>query len=357
MTNFVHNRGDMAREMDEIDRKALNAIQEEVPLVPRPFAALGEKIGLSEDEVIQRVGALRGGPHPVIRQISAIFDTKALGYRSTLVAAQVEANRIDEAAQIINHHPGVTHNYRRNHSFNLWYTLAVPPDSRLGLEKTVERLHQESGATSTRMLPTLKLFKIGVRLNLGDDVEVTARSERPRFSEAQRKHAEQFMIGEADKRMIRVLQQDLPVVAEPFAAWAESAGVSVEQLLASVKSYQEQSVMRRFSAVLHHREVGFSANGMGVWVVPEADRERFGQIAAGFDAVSHCYLRPTYPDWPYSIFTMVHAKDEGACRAVLEAIRQAAGVGEYGALFSSVQYKKVRLKYFTPEIEEWERNS
>ncbi len=347
----------MNRKLDEIDNRLLNVIQEEVPLVERPFGEIGRRVGVEEGEVIGRVAAMKSEPHAVIRQISAIFDTKALGYSSSLVAARIEPSRLNEAAETINRHPGVTHNYKRNHPYNLWYTIATPPDSRFGLEGTVEILHRRSGAIQTRMMPTLKLFKIGVKLNLGGGGDLAAQSGAPKFGEEQRKQAMSFSVTEADKRMIRVLQQDLPVEERPYDGWAAEAGVSLEELFAAAKTYERQKRMRRFSAVLHHREAGFAANGMGVWVVRPEDQERFGQIAANFDAVSHCYLRPTYEDWPYTIFTMVHAPKKTECDRVLEAISEATGVREYAALYSMKEFKKTRVQYFMGDIEAWEEEA
>jgi siroheme decarboxylase len=106
--------------------------------------------------------------------------------------------------------------------------------------------------------------------------------------------------------------------------------------------------------VLRHRQAGFGANAMGAWVVPPEARETFGTTAASFSAVSHCYERPTYQDWPYSIFTMVHGQSREDCEQVLKAISVATGVTEYAALYSSQEYKKVRVKYFTGDIEAWE---
>lgn len=343
----------MSRTLTEIESKLLNRLQEEVPLVERPFDQIGREIGLDETQTLSLMQQLKEGDRPIIRQISAIFDTRALGYRSSLVAARIEADRIDEAAAVINAHPGVSHNYKRNHAYNLWYTIAVPPDSRLGLEQTVEKLHRQSGALQTRLMPTLKLFKIGVKLNLGGE-DIASRGESPRFTEEDRQAAMSFDVTEEDKRMIRVLQQDLPLIERPYDNWAGQAGVSVAVLLEAARRYERQKRMRRFSAVLHHREAGFKANGMGVWVVPEAQAQAFGEAAASFSAVSHCYLRPTYPDWPYNIFTMVHATDAKACDKVLESISQQTGIDEFAALYSSKEYKKTRVQYFTPEVERWE---
>ena len=130
--------------------------------------------------------------------------------------------------------------------------------------------------------------------------------------------------------------------------------MDVAQLLAAAREYVQLKQMRRFSAVLHHREAGFSANGMGIWIVPASQQEQFGKTAASFAAVSHCYLRPTYEDWPYNLFTMVHAPTIPACDQVLSEISRATGITSYSALYSSKQFKKARVKYFTPEVQQWE---
>ena len=353
--------------LDELSQRLLNALQVAIPLVPSPWAALAAELGTTESEILARLSALRTPQppaRPLIRQISAIFDSKSLGYASTLIAARIEEAHLEEAAAIINRHPGVSHNYRRNHAFNLWYTLAVPPDSALGLERTVDILHRQSGALSTRMLPTLKLFKIGVKFDLTADADApvdttsVATTAAPAYDESRREAASSRPLTETDKRLIRILQQDLPLIAEPFAPWAAQAGVTVAELLAAASDYLSRGLMRRFSAVLRHREAGFSANAMGVWAVP-ADpsdaQDTFGRAAAAFPAVSHCYLRRSYPDWPYTLFTMVHAPTQPDCEKVLAAISAATGVRDYAALYSTKEYKKVRVQYFLPDIPAWEQ--
>lgn len=343
----------MADELEQDDLRILDFIQQELPLVPQPFDAVAAKLGMARREVMRRISQLKARPHGVIRQISAIFDSRSLGYSGCLVAARVDEGRIDEAAAIISQHPGVSHNYRRNHSYNLWYTVTVPPDSRLGLERTVDLLHQQSGAIVTRLMPSLKLFKIGVKFNLtGEDA--AERSDAPAFDSDKQEAASKFTVTEADKRMIQALQQDLPIEPEPFKGWAESAGVSVDDLLAAGRRYEQIGCMRRFSAVLRHRQAGFGANAMGAWIVPPEKQLEFGHAAASFAAVSHCYLRPSYPDWPYSIFTMVHGQSREQCERVLAEISRHTGLTEYAALYSSHEYKKVRVKYFMGDIEAWE---
>jgi len=333
-----------------MDRKILDRIQASVPLVDRPFAVIGEELGIDEGEVIGRIKGLKEGSRRAIRQISAIFDSRSLGYESTLVAAKVEPGHLEAAAAVINQHPGVSHNYQRNHAYNLWYTLAVGPDSRLGLGGTLEVLHRQSGAIATHLLPATKMFKIGVKFDLAGEGELAGRGETTAVAERQPLVA----LTEADKTLIRVLQQDMEIVPQPFECWAAQAGLGVREMLARAAGFQADGRMRRFSAVLRHRDIGFSANGMGVWVVPAGREEAFGDVAASFAAVSHCYQRPTFADWPYNLFTMVHAGDQSQCAEVLAEIARATGISEYGVLYSSREFKKKRVQYFTGDIEAWE---
>jgi siroheme decarboxylase len=339
--------------LSDVDRRLLDLMQAGFPLTTRPFSALGEELDLPEAEVLDRVRRLKAKPSPIIRQISAIFDSAAIGYTSTLVAAKVDEQRIEEAAGIVSAHPGVSHNYRRNHAYNLWYTLTVPPDSRLGLERTIQLLHGQSGAVETRMMPAIRLFKIGVKFRMGD--EPTDPPSTPPSPRPQGHGLPPPPLDEHVKSMIRVLQQDLPLESRPFDDWARQVGAGVDDLLRMAEHFRACGWMRRFSAVLHHRQAGFGANAMGVWIVPENQIERFGQTAAGFDEVSHCYQRPTYPDWPYNLFTMVHGSTREQCESVLARISEATGIRDYGSLYSTHEYKKIRVKYFTGEIEQWER--
>jgi DNA-binding Lrp family transcriptional regulator len=354
MAVFFRRRDAMviSRPMNATDAALLGVLQETVPFTLRPFAGLGNRCGLTEDETLARVKALK--EEKVIRQISAIFDTRSLGYASSLVAAKIAPENLDAAVAVINSHPGVSHNYLRNHEFNLWYTIAVPPTSTLGLEKTVDLLHRLSGAQSTRLLPTLRLFKIGVRF----DVEGGAKpgdQSAPAYTEANRRETDPLTAKEIE--FVRVMQRDLPIVPEPFAAVANELGISFEEAAAMHQRFLAIGRMRRFAAVLHHRKAGFGSNAMGVWAGPQDDPDalqKLGETMAGFSAVSHAYQRPTYPEWPYNLFTMVHGKSEQECEQTLTAIAEATGITHRHALYSTREFKKVRVKYFTDEETRWE---
>jgi DNA-binding Lrp family transcriptional regulator len=146
----------------------------------------------------------------------------------------------------------------------------------------------------------------------------------------------------------------MAVEPEPFAPAATALGVTQEEVLARLESLRERGGLRRVAAILFHRRAGFSANGMGVWKVPEADVLETGKQMAAYRGVSHCYQRPTYADWPYSVFTMAHGRSKEECDAILDSISAASGITERATLYSSTEFKKVRMLYFTDDFRRWE---
>jgi DNA-binding Lrp family transcriptional regulator len=337
-------------QLEALDRELLNAVQWDFPLEPRPFAVLGERLGIPEAEVRERITKVK--ELGVLRQLSAIFDTRALGYSSALIAAKVDPERIEAAAEVINAHPGVSHNYKRNHAYNLWYTLAVPPGE--DFDAHLDELHRTSGATVTRKLPTLKLYKIGVKLDMTGKTAANAKAEVLEHEKPERRpDMVAPVLSEREVDAIRIAQEDLPLVPRPFAVQAAKMGVDEEELLAILQSFIDRKLMRRFAAVMNHRSAGFKANAMGVWAVPEDELEEVGPQMAGFSAVSHCYRRPTYEDWPYTVFTMVHGRTARDCEDTIDAIASETGVDEYTLLWSIKEYKKTRVMYFTPEWDAW----
>jgi DNA-binding Lrp family transcriptional regulator len=336
--------------MDQIDQQLLNEMQDRFPLVREPFNALAERCGIGEREVIARLSALRASG--VLRQVSPIFDTKALGYSTSLVAMRVPEARLTDAAEVINAHPGVSHNYRRTHEFNMWFTIAVPPGS--DLQAHVDALHGAAGAASTRMLPTLRLFKIGVTLDMTGERAIDHRSA-PQYTHEAREVAAANVLTPRDIGVVRAVQGDLALERDPFAAPARDLGMSVVDLLAALEDLRRRGYLRRFAAILRHRKAGFGANGMAVWAVPAENIVEMGQTMAGYTTISHCYQRPVYEDWKYNLFTMIHARTKGECEAFVAQLAGEHKLDDFAVLYSTTEYKKVRLSYFTPEFGEWER--
>jgi DNA-binding Lrp family transcriptional regulator len=336
--------------LDETDKRLMNLLQSSFPLDPEPFALLASEAELELDDVLARTRRLLD--ERIIREITPIFDTRALGYESMLVAAKVDAEHPQRAAAAVNAHPGVSHNYLRTHDFNLWFTIAVPPDSALGMEGTLAALMEETGAESIRQLPTLTLFKINMNLEMEKGTEALAAA----VEAAPPRELERQPYDERDIATIRALQGPMKAVERPYDAAAAELGLSTEQLLEHLGEMVDRKLLRRVAAILFHRRAGFSANGMGVWKVPEGEIPETGRRMASFRGISHCYQRPTYEDWPYSVFTMAHGRSKQECDAILDSIAAECGIGPEGraTLYSSTEYKKIRLHYFTDEYARWD---
>jgi len=344
-------KGGAAIPLDDDDRRLMNLLQSRFPLDPEPFAILAAEAALDVDDLMARTQRLLDGR--IIREITPIFDTRALGYSSMLVAAKVDHEYPHRPAKIINSHPGVSHNYLRDHEFNLWFTIATPPDSRLGLEGTLDVLQRLTGAESIRQLPTLTMFKINMNLEMeGDTDALAAKVEAVPPRELERQPYDDF-----DVAVIRAIQGPMAVTARPYDEAAAAVGMETGAFLAHLEALGERKILRRVAAILYHRRAGFSANGMGVWKVAPGDVGEVGGRMAAVRGISHCYERPTYADWPYSVFTMAHGRSKEECDAVLQSIADEHDLhgADRAVLYSSTEFKKVRLRYFTPDYEQWER--
>jgi DNA-binding Lrp family transcriptional regulator len=343
-------KGGAAVPLDDADKRLMNLLQSSFPLDPEPFGPIAAAAELDLGEVKSRTQRLLD--ERIIREITPIFDTRALGYSSMLVAAKVDTDNPHRAAEIINSHPGVSHNYLRTHEFNLWFTIATPPESGLGLEGTLELLQRLIGAESIRQLPTLRLFKINMNLEMEggtDTLAAAAEAVEPRELERQ-------PYDDRDIAVIQALQGPMQVTDRPYDAAAQEVGVSTDDLLAHLAGMVDRKLLRRVAAILYHRRAGFSANGMGVWRVPDERILETGTRMAAVRGISHCYQRPTYEDWPYSVFTMAHGRSKEECDAILDGIATEHGLNgeDRAVLYSSTEFKKVRLHYFTEEYAAWE---
>ncbi len=341
-------KGGSAIPLDDDDRRLLNLLQGSFPVAERPFAEVARLAELPEAEVLSRTKRLLDGR--IVREITPIFDTRVLGYKSMLVAAKVDPEHPWRAAKVINSHPGVSHNYLRDHDFNLWFTIATEPGSKLGLDGTLEVLQRLTGAESVRQLPTLRLFKIRMDLEMEKGTETLAAVAEP----VDYTEPEAIELTERDLAVIRATQGPMEAVPEPFAPAARELGVPVAHLLAHLEDLRERKALRRVAGILFHRRAGFSANGMGVWKVPEGRILELGPRMASFRGISHCYQRPTYADWPYSVFTMAHGRSREECDAILDSIAADTGIEERSTLYSSTEFKKIRMLYFTGAHAKWE---
>jgi len=329
---------------EELKNTLLSLIQKEFPLTKYPFLELAKKLNVSEEEVLKALQKEK--ENSIIRQISPIFDTKRLGYKSSLVAFKVDSNDINKAVEVINSHPGVSHNYERNHDFNIWFTIAVAPNSRLGLQKSVDILAKEANAKEAILLPTLKMFKISVKLD-------TTGKANKKEKVAKKKYKDIELTNDI-LNIIKETQYNLPISHEPFLKVVEKLNISYDKLFDTLKLLQEAGVMRRFAAILNHRKAGFNANAMVAWDIDEEKAKEIGKTAASFSAVSHCYIRPKYPNWKYNLFTMVHGKTKEETNSYIQEIANEIEYHDKRELYSTKEFKKVRINYFSKDFDKWE---
>ncbi len=314
--------------MDE--KKLLYLLQKEFPLVSKPFAKIAGNLGIAEEELLsllrnwQKSGKLR--------QISAIFNPTALYHRSSLLAFKVPEEKLQKAIDIINSHLGVSHNYLRNHSYNLWFTLVVPPGQDLLEEAQI--LFKRSQADDFLYLPILKSFKISVIFEVDGE----------NFSEENLKDKEDFKLTELDIRLVKLLQEPLPLVSEPFKVLAQEIGLEEKEIFLWLRKMKERGALRRLAALFKHTKMGFRKNIMVAWRVPEERIEEIGKALSRYNFITHCYLRKSYPHWNYNLYTMCHFKEEG--KEKIQELSKEIGIYQFLPLETVKELKKVRLKLF-----------
>ena len=316
-------------------KQLLKTIQLQVPLHKRPFNTIAEALNASESEVLEALASFR--EQGIIRSIAGIFNAKKLGYQSNLVAFDVPQSATLKAVSVINPLHGVSHNYLREGDYNIWFTLALPQE--INFYDYVKQLAKEAGASKFNIFTVKTMVKLSARFDQDDvinDTQFTVKNPD-----------ENITIDETVKNAIRVLQQDLPLVSEAFAAIVteKKIPIAVEDVLAIGQKLLDFGVMRSYRAVVRHHAVGFVANAMTVW---KAD-ERLSDILQQFSmesSISHLYVREAFPNtWEYPVFAMVHAKSDEELAATIQKLHSIAQT-DYRSYRSLKEFKKERVRYF-----------
>ncbi len=321
--------------LDAIDRKLFGLVQAAFPIASRPYAGMGLSLGITEDEVISRIGRMKA--NGLVRQIGPVLDPGRLGYRTTLAAMRVSEANLDRAAELLAEHPGISHAYERDHHFNVWFTLSLPAGGDVHSE--IHRLGDIAGAGAAFDLPVVKRFKL--RAYFGPDGD---RSEEPEGASAGRIHPEKSLSA-VDRRAINELQQDLPLISRPFARTAARVGMDEDGFFTLCRSLLSRGIIRRFGASVNHRSVGFTANAMTCWVVPAEKVESIAVELVPLKQVSHCYERKTNPQWCYNLFAIIHGHTRKQCEEIASRVSAETGLDDYVLLFSTREFKKTRVIY------------
>jgi DNA-binding Lrp family transcriptional regulator len=334
--------------LDATDRQLLNLVQEAFPLSRRPYLDLARQLGLTEEEVLFRLRRLKEAGS--IRRIGPVLDLQAMGYAGTLCALRAPEERLPEIAGAINSFPGVTHNYRRDHEqYNLWFTLTAP--SRDELLRTLNEIRRQTGVEEILELPTVRRFKIRLRF----DVEAAQTAAGTGDSEDRSRETAVFgpetpeggrSLSEAEKEIVRLLQDDLALEAKPFLAAARRLGLTEEKLLTCLRNLQERGILRRLGVIINPRNIGLTANAMVVWQVPEPEVDAAGRRLAALPTVTHCYRRCPAPNWPYNLYAVIHGPTREECERQARELARSVGT-RYPCrlLFSTTEFKKDRPRH------------
>ncbi|MDQ2091773.1 siroheme decarboxylase subunit beta [Marimonas arenosa] len=317
----------MLDRLHTIDQSLLDDFQRDFPLVPRPFAEMARRIGIGEDEVIDRLKALQSGG--AVTRVGATVRPNTAG-ASTLAALAVPEDKIDDVAALVGQEDGVNHSYLREHDWNLWF-VATAPDA-VALNRSLARIKTRSG------LPLLDLrLKRPFNIDLG--FSLRGRTARP----CSTTDADLSVLRESDRPILHGLSRGLALVPRPFAALASQLGLGESALIARIRALCDARLITRIGVIVRHRAVGWSSNAMVVWNLPESLIEAAGKKLARVPGVTLCYQRDTVPGvWPYGLFSMIHARSRPDALTVLAraaALPELAGA-DHRVLFSTRCFKQ-----------------
>ncbi len=313
-------------------RRLVNEFQRDFPLSPRPFGDIAERLEWGEAMVLNELKDLT--ETGVVSRVGPVIRPNTVG-ASALAAMAVPPSRLANVAGLVSRRPEVNHNYEREHRFNLWFVVAA--SDAAALDRAVRRVEDDSGLP-VMVLPMLDDYYI----DLGFDLD---GGDKPRPAACPGSTLE---IDDADRMLLRAVQDGLPLVARPYAAVGSTTGMTEDEVRGRLRTLIDDGVIKRFGVIVRHHECGYRHNAMVVWDVPDDAVDAAGRHLAGMDAVRLCYRRPRrMPDWPYNLFCMIHGRDRGAVTDEVERVSAAAGLADRprDVLFSVRRFKQRGARY------------
>jgi len=308
-----------------MDKKFLALIQENFPLTLDPYRKIGDKLGLSPKEVLQKLEdlKLRG----ILRRVGGILNPAMLGYSTVLMAAKILPGEVEKAANYIASFPQVTHDYLRAGELNLWFTLIYREEKELS--RILSRIRKNISPKSMFRFTAIKFFKLKAVFGLASRVEALPQAP-----------AKPGKI-KNEKALLALAAKDLPLSPRPFASWAKQLAISEPELLSQLESLLSAKKIRRFGGILNHQKAGFSHNAMLVFDLPVRKAEKAGALLAKPDYISHCYLRRRNKNWPYNLYAMLHAESEELLDSRIKEAVLTAKAGNFKVLKTLKEYKKI----------------
>jgi len=326
--------------MSDLQLSLLNDFQRGFPLTPRPFDDIAQRLGLDLEALLDTLRRLtREG---VISRVGAVFRPNRVGV-STLAAMAVPAGRLDEVARLVRARPEVNHNYEREHRFNLWFVATAANPAQL--EQALYDIEQQTGLAAMR-LPMVQDYHIDLGFDLRRSVGLTDRHQQKAAP------SRALELDALDYALVEAIQEGLPLVACPYAEVAAFIGTSEADVLIRLRRLLDHGVIKRLGIVVRHHELGFRANAMAVWNIPDRLVDEFGRCVGASGLVNLCYQRPRrLPEWPYNLFCMIHGKDRDAVLEHLDHLRDQCGLTEFPCevLFSKRRFKQTGARYLAAQ--------
>lgn len=312
---------------DALNLRLMDEFQRDLPLLPRPFAAIGAALGLTEAEVLLRLARLQA--LGAVARVGATVRPNTAG-ASTLAAMAVPEDRIETVAALVNAEAGVNHSYLREAEWNLWFVATASDEA--ALEASLARIEAAAGL---RVLD-LRLVQ-PYAIDLGFRLQGGARPM------ASRRTADLSVLEPSDRPLLHALSQGLALVPQPFATLAAQLGRDEATLLARIAALQTAGIITRLGVILRHRALGWTANAMVVWDLPEDRIAPAGRALAAHPGVTLAYRRRPVPGvWDWQLYCMIHGQTRPETLAVLETARAMPALegARHRVLFSTRCFKQ-----------------
>ncbi len=320
-----------AQPLNPLDQAIIDRLQGDFPLCAYPYDEAAAPLGIDADTLMARLDTLLA--RRVLTRFGPMFQVERMGGAFVLAALATPEARFAEVAEQVNALPEVAHNYRREHTLNMWFVLATAhPD---GIDAARQRIEAATGLT-VRLFPKLREYYVGMRFTVGGRAPVGGEViHRP-------SHAPATPLSAADTALVRACQAGLPRCRRPYQALADSLGWQEAQVIERLQHMLAHGIIRRIGAAPNHYAIGYTANGMAVFDIDDAHIDACGERLGALAQVSHCYHRPRQPGWPYNLFAMCHGDHRDAVRADVALLREQLGSACRGhdVLFSTAMLKK-----------------
>jgi DNA-binding Lrp family transcriptional regulator len=324
--------------MNERELRLLNEFQRDFPPVAQPYRVIAERLGVDERWVLERLSVFQR--EGLISRVGAVFVPGTVG-ASALAALEVAVGRLEEVAATVSAFPQVNHNYEREHWINLWFVVTA--EDEVQLEDTLGEIESRAQCGPLLRLRLVEEFRVDLGFDLrGEGGAPALVTPQP--------CARRRALGDRERRLLAALADGLPLVSRPFAALAEAAGSSEAWVLDTIGLWLRERVIRRMGVIVRHRELGYVANAMVVWDVPDGLVRPLAMNLAQERGVTLCYRRTRErPRWPFNLYCMLHGKRREAVTRRLAEINAHTGLGVFGhqVLFARRCYKQTGPRYAT----------